>query len=524
MTSLSISRLSTGLKMLLILTVALLPLGLIAVFASIESAQTARLRRNDDARVTATEAARQLSLAIGRTSLDLRAVTAQLDFAQMTAATRLARCRGALSDLRAARNGRYEFAVLTISGRPVCASPGFSGVARVIPQQLFATEVRLLPTVQRLQFEARSPGGSLYGVVEAPLATIADLTALPGRTIRHGIVLRQDAARVVVRPYTGHAALGPRLRVTSPVANGQVMLELVTNAVPVGVIELLLAFLPILMWSAAAIIGWLVVDRLMIRPLLRLQRIVADYRPEDGPLAVPHLTTPAREIRDLGAAFTLLTERVALHEAELAEGLLRQTKLTREVHHRVKNNLQVVASLINIHARGVEDPDVAAAYASIQRRVDALAVVHRNHFAEMEASRGVALRPLIGELAANLRATAAPGAQFGITLDVTPAYCTQDVAVPVAFLITEIVEVAMIAEPRGKAVIRLSPIAGVDRATLSVTSMALTDTMGHSEGPPERFLRVMEGLSRQLRTKLSVDPAVGSYALDISILPEPTEP
>ena len=39
-------------------------------------------------------------------------------------------------------------------------------------------------------------------------------------------------------------------------------------------------------------------------------------------------------------------------------------------------------------------------------RVDALAVVHRNHYAELEANRGVALKPLLSELGANLRATA----------------------------------------------------------------------------------------------------------------------
>src|SRR3546814_11954106 len=51
-------------------------------------------------------------------------------------------------------------------------------------------------------------------------------------------------------------------------------------------------------------------------------------------------------------------------------------------------NLQVISSLINFHARGARTAEVVTAYASIQRRVDALAVVHRNHFAEMEENRG----------------------------------------------------------------------------------------------------------------------------------------
>src|SRR4029078_4831478 len=87
----------------------------------------------------------------------------------------------------------------------------------------------------------------------------------------------------------------------------------------------------------------------------------------------------------------------------------------------------------------------AAASPCIQRRVAALAVVHRNHYAELEENRGVALKPLVSELTANLRATAPPrAAGMQIRLDVAPFYATQDAAVSVAFLITEIVEFAML--------------------------------------------------------------------------------
>lgn len=515
------ARLSTGMKMLLILTVALLPLGLIAIFASIESAQTAGLRRGEDARVVASQSARLLSQAIGNTSLDLRAATARLDYAPMSARARIAECRTALAALRTAGADAYEFAIFASNGRQVCATPGFSGLAPSRPQELFATEVRLLPAVRRIQFEARSPGGALYGVAEAPFRTIAATVAASDRNLRHGIVLRQEDQRLTVRPFVERAALGRRLVVGSPVAGGQITLDLITNAVPIGAIELLLAFLPILMWIMAGIIGWLVVDRSIIRPLLRLQRIVSAYRPEDGPLALPRLTTPAREIRELGDAFRVASERIGRHEAELAEGLARQTKLTREVHHRVKNNLQVVASLINIHARGVDDPAVAAAYASIQRRVDALSVVHRNHFAELEANRGVGLRTLIGELAANLRATATPGAGgFGITLDLMTAFCTQDVALPVAFLVTELVEAAMLADPRGKVTISLTPTDDPARATLSIVTAALSTEPESPDLSDERFRRVVEGLSRQLRSRMAIDTAAGSYAIAIPISPD----
>ena len=167
--------------------------------------------------------------------------------------------------------------------------------------------------------------------------------------------------------------------------------------------------MPVLMWLWASLVGWIIVQRLLLRPL--------------GADPERHLRLPARRPRRSicprcaarrtrsprsAEAFDQVTRTVARHEADLEAAVARQTRLVREVHHRVKNNLQVVASLLNLHSRGAANEEVAAAYASIQRRVDALAVVHRNHYAELEENRGVALKPLISELAANLRATA-PG-------------------------------------------------------------------------------------------------------------------
>src|SRR6185437_5027782 len=90
-------------------------------------------------------------------------------------------------------------------------------------------------------------------------------------------------------------------------------------------------------------------------------------------------------------------------------------------------------------------PEAQSAYAGISRRVGALSIVHRNHFAEMEESRGIGLRPLMTEMAAELRASAPEAARaLRIDLDIESANTTQDVAVAVAFLLTEIVEFAML--------------------------------------------------------------------------------
>jgi two-component sensor histidine kinase len=188
----------------------------------------------------------------------------------------------------------------------------------------------------------------------------------------------------------------------------------------------------------------------------------------------------------------------------------------REVHHRVKNNLQVVASLLNIHGRGAETADARAAYAGISRRVGALSIVHRNHFAEMEESRGIALRPLLAELAAELRAGAPePARGLTIELDLDTVYTTQDVAVAVAFLITEIVECAMLTCPQEPIEISLRRTSELT-ARLTLASPILVPDDAHEPGKAQ-FERIVTGLAKQLRS--SLERKLGRYSVEMPVFP-----
>ena len=150
--------------------------------------------------------------------------------------------------------------------------------------------------------------------------------------------------------------------------------------------------LPVLMWVAATLLSWLLVRRLFLVPLAGLQRAVSEYQPEGEGLNLPTKLGVASEVRDLCEAFERAVDRIEGAEREALDALDGQRRLVREVHHRVKNNLQVVASLLSIHGRSASKQEAKDAYSAIGRRVDALSVVHRHHYAEwkkIEASRFV---------------------------------------------------------------------------------------------------------------------------------------
>ena len=284
----------------------------------------------------------------------------------------------------------------------------------------------------------------------------------------------------------------------------------------IAAVDRLILLLPVLMWVAAALITWSVVTRVLIRPLKRLQRAVVRYQPGAGALDLPEKLGPSAEIQELGDAFARAGARVDESEREMAGALEGQRRLVREVHHRVKNNLQVVASLLNIHGRSAATPDARAAYAGISRRVGALSVVHRHHYAEMEENRGIALRPLLSELAAELRVGAPEQARaLRIDLDLDAVYTTQDVAVAVAFLITEIVEFAMLDCPEDPIDIALRRTSELT-ARLSINSRVLVPD--DAEQPQKvQFERIVGGLAQQLRSTL--DRKLGRYSVDLPVFP-----
>jgi two-component sensor histidine kinase len=508
------ARLSTGTKMLIILSAALLPLGLIALFTSLESAHTNHLNREAEARLMAADSARQLSSAIAESTVSLRRALAAFGSAVPDNAT----CRRTLRALDAGEAPLVRFALFDMRSRRICATPGFSHTPARVPAPKIGTEIFILGDAQVLRFSLA--GDNMFMVGELPRPAIIAASRPRIASGKYGIVLYQGDISLPLESLGETGPLSRVMKVMAPVANGQFALQMMMTATPIGALEVLMVVLPLLMWFAAAAIGWLVVDRLLLRPLGQMQRAITSYRIGAGPMRIPAMTTPAREIRSLGHAFRLVTQKVAAHEAELQEGLARQTRLTREVHHRVKNNLQVISSLINLHARGARGAEAAAAYATIQRRVDALAVVHRNH-TELEENHGVPLRPLIGELTSNLRATAAPeAANMTIRLELMPAFVSQDTAVSVAFLITELIELAMLCDPHGGVTVRLRPGPTDDRAELSLIAPGLTDEACEHPLARPTFGRVLEGLARQLRAPLLRDEA-GSYTIAIRIIPRP---
>ncbi|MEP9360166.1 histidine kinase dimerization/phosphoacceptor domain -containing protein [Sphingomonas sp. KR3-1] len=508
----TLGAMPTGAKVFLYLIVCLLPLALIALFTTLQSTRSADTEARERLRVAAGESSgvlRDLLVNhVGQLSSALEALEANPHDAP--ACTRLA---GTFATAAGAR-----FAIADANGRVICGQNfAIAGKAVLQPRQVRTT---LIDDGMTLRI-----GGKAGGTATAfyPTASLASIVQPSGFVPQYGAALVGHGDRLVLRQLQGIGPLDRRETIPDDLGLDGVAFEMSMLGAPITSPMIINTVVLVLMWLAAAGISWFVVDILLIRPLRRLRASVGAYKPGEMIDIKRFGDMPAAEIRELGDTFREITRTVKEHEADLAEGLVRQTKLTREVHHRVKNNLQVIASLINFHARSAKSAEASEAYASIQRRVDALAVVHRHHYAELEENRGLDLRSVIGELAANIRATAPERAQgMGVTLDLTPVLANQDVAIAVAFLLTEIVELAMNCNPAAQIRISIKLIDDDDsRALLRVTSPALVESPALEELIENRYGRVIGGLARQLRTKLHHDPLTGAYEAAIAITGRP---
>lgn len=194
---------------------------------------------------------------------------------------------------------------------------------------------------------------------------------------------------------------------------------------------------PIALWLASLGVAYFAVFRLVLRHISELRGQMRRFAIGNRHLAPPVLTGAPTEIADVSQTFHNMARILIRDEEAMEAAVAEKTVLLKELHHRVKNNLQLIASIINMQSRVIEDNDAKRVLRSVQDRVAALATIYRNlyqaeHLDAVEADR--LLRDIINQM---VKATVEPGSNLKIDTKIEPLTLLPDQAVPLSLLATE---------------------------------------------------------------------------------------
>ncbi|MBM0104516.1 ATP-binding protein [Steroidobacter sp. S1-65] len=232
-----------------------------------------------------------------------------------------------------------------------------------------------------------------------------------------------------------------RLYAISPLLGGRIFVILGTPVLTaIGPLALQVAwgvFTPLLMWALAIAVVWFGIEHLVVRWITYLERITSAYAAGRHSVRPERVSAAPAEIRSLGETFSRMADLLSARENELRDSLAQKEILVREIHHRVKNNLQLVMSLLNLHARRIRDPRAEVAFAEARSRINALATLHRRLY-ESESLQEIDLRWFLDDLCAELRRGGlSRGRNVELNVEAPSEVIGPDVAVPLGLLVTE---------------------------------------------------------------------------------------
>lgn len=257
---------------------------------------------------------------------------------------------------------------------------------------------------------------------------------------------------------------------------------------------------PLLIWALAMAAGWFAIEMFVARPLSDLEGAARSYARGEDVTETEALENAPDEIRSLRRTMAAMAKTLRGREQRLMEALGEERALLREVHHRVKNNLQMVASLLNIQARGAKDESEAWGLARAHDRVQLLALVHQRIYSSGEL-RELRLDDLIAEIARQLvQARGAQTKDLRLSMHLSPARADTDHAMPLTFMVGEAISFALdCATGSEELVIWLEQ----DEAGETRFAVECASTANGAPGPGGRLI---DAFARQLGADVGRDP------------------
>jgi two-component sensor histidine kinase len=282
----------------------------------------------------------------------------------------------------------------------------------------------------------------------------------------------------------------------------------------------------VLALAGALLAVWLGADRWCVRPLRAIQNF-ADRVARGEDIEFARQSTWGRELASMGEGVQAMAEAIASREAELRAGLEQRDHMLREIHHRVKNNLQMISSLLNLQAGEIRSPRIRRFFGDAQNRVLTLSILHR-HLYERSSWALVDFQQFISDLVRQIsvgrRAPDRLQPRYHIRAPIMAV--GPDIAIPIGLIVTEAVSSALDRRFDGVAMPEIR-IEAADKA--GMVELVVEDNgagPGGSIRPDARSgfgLTLIRGLAMQLGGEAAISSRDGGGARVSVTFPMPEE-
>ncbi len=202
-------------------------------------------------------------------------------------------------------------------------------------------------------------------------------------------------------------------------------------------------------------------------------------------------------------------------EEQIRASLREKEVLLREVHHRVKNNLQIIHSLLDLQSDYIQDEQALDVFRESQQRVRAMALVHERLYQSKDLSR-VDFAEYIQNLSNDLFLSyGTDAANIALKTNISAITLDIDTAIPCGLIISELVSNAMKhAFPdgrKGEITIDFHPVGDDGKLALVIRDNGVgLPTDWDPENVTSFGLRLVNMLARQLRAEIEISPSDGT--------------
>ncbi len=205
-----------------------------------------------------------------------------------------------------------------------------------------------------------------------------------------------------------------------------------------GFFMLINIFFPLRVTSEDERIGLNVSEHGATTELLDMFRTM-DSQAKTGDMTLRVPVEPFTEVGQIAERYNWVMEALQKEAAKTETSLQEKELLLREIHHRVKNNLQVISSLLSLQSRSSKDEQAIEMAKESQNRIKVMALIHE----KLYSSKGFAnvefndyIKNLVNDLFASYRVSAS---RISLKMEIEDISLGIDTAIPTGLIINELV-------------------------------------------------------------------------------------